>query len=308
MKQVTLTTPYITLIVLDYGAIIQKVLVKNNQGKYTNMVVGSNFPDDYLTDTAHLGACVGRFAGRISKARFELDRETYPLYGEHGMHLHGGKEGFGKKYWTIEEVNHGNRPYVRLSYFSKHLEEGYPGNLKVMVTYQLINNNLRILHQAKTDRTTIVNLTNHSYFKLDDSDSLAHYDLQLNCPARVETHENLLPTGKVVPVKGSKYDFMDKRSIGSTTLDTPYVINPNTKRAAHIHSQKSGISMDVMTNQPAVVVYTPPHFTGICFETQNFPDAPNHKNFPSSVLKPGEVYKNESEFKFTTHEAQLPLF
>lgn len=308
MKQVTINTPHITLIVLDYGAIIQKLLVKDRTGKYINMVVGSNFPNDYLTDTAYLGACVGRFAGRISSAQFELDREIYPLYGEQGMHLHGGKEGFGKKYWTIEEVDNGDRPYVTLSYFSKHLEEGYPGNLKVSVTYQLVNNRVRIIHQAKTDRTTIINLTNHSYFKLDDTDSLKHYELQLNCPGRAETQDNLLPTGRIIPVKDSKYDFLNRRPIGETTLNTPYAIDKNATKTAELTSHISGISMEVKTNQPAVVVYTPTHFTGICFETQNYPDAPNQKHFPSSVLRPGELYKNESEFKFNLIESQLPLF
>ena len=298
MKQVTINTPFVTLIVLDYGAIIQKLLVKDKIGNSRNVVVGYDYPSLYPSDKAYLGACVGRYAGRISNAVFELDRQTYPLYGEHGMHLHGGKEGFGKKFWKIAEVGHGSKPFVRLTYFSKHLEEGYPGNLQASVTYSLSNNTLRIKHEATTDRTTVINLTNHSYFKLDNAESVNHYELQVNSSQILETQDNLLPTGKIIPVKGTEYDFLEQKKIAGQPLDTPYVIDSGTERAAKVFSKKSGISMEVLTNQPAVVVYTPPHFPGICFETQNYPDAPNHKNFPSSILRPGEHYVNDSKFIF----------
>lgn len=302
MKQVTINTPFITLIVLDYGAIIQKLLVRDKHGNTRNIVVGYDYPSLYPSDKVFLGACVGRFAGRISKASFELDRQSYPLFGERGIHLHGGKEGFGRKYWKIEEVNRGKEPYVKLSYVSKHLEEGYPGNLTVWVTYRLIQNTLQITHEATTDRTTIVNLTNHSYFKLDDAESVNQYELQLNCSHVVETQENLLPTGRVIPVKNTEHDFMEPRKIAGQPLDSPYVIDDNNALAAKVYSKKSGIAIEVRTNQPAIVCYTPPHFPGICFETQNYPDAPNHKNFPSSVLRPAEQYLNDSKFTFETIE------
>lgn len=300
MKQVTLNTPFITLIVLDYGAIIQKILVKDKDGASRNVVVGYDYPTLYPSDKAYLGACVGRYAGRIAGAKFELDRETYPLFGEHGMHLHGGKEGFSKKYWSIEEVKRGEQPFVRLSYLSKHLEEGYPGNLKVSVTYKLIKNTLQITHEATTDRTTVINLTNHSYFKLDDAESVNHYELQLNCSKMIETYENLLPTGKVIAVKDTEYDFSTPKKVAGLPLDTPYVTDTKAERAVRVYSKKSGISMEVRTNQPAIVVYTPPFFPGICFETQNYPDAPNQKNFPSCILRPGEGYLNDSKFTFQT--------
>jgi len=140
LKQVTLQTDFITLIVLDYGAIIQKILVKDKNGISTNVVVGLNYPYDYLKDPIHLGACVGRYAGRISGGGFKIKEERYSIHSEDGVHLHGGKKGFGRKYWTIEEVHKGVEPFIKLSYQSKHLEEGYPGNLKVWVTYKLINN------------------------------------------------------------------------------------------------------------------------------------------------------------------------
>ncbi len=298
MKQVTLSNSFITLIVLDYGAIVQKLLVKDVHGDTVNMVVGHNFPSMYLKDQFFLGACIGRYAGRIANGSFELDRETYPLYQQDGVHLHGGKSGFGKKHWTFEAVDHGEKPFVRLSYFSKHLEEGYPGNLKVSVTYRLDNNSLHIDHRATTDRSTVVNLTNHSYFSLDSALSIDHYELQLGCPKIAVMDDKLLPTGELAPVNDTPYDFMSSKAIGKTRLDTPYVIDHEQKPAARVYSPLSGIAMSVMTNQPAMVVYTPLHMPAICFETENLPDAPNIPKFPNSVLKPGEVYENKSQFIF----------
>ncbi len=298
MKQVTISTPFITLIVLDYGAIIQKIIIKDKAGKSTNVVVGFESPNDYLTDDKFLGACIGRFAGRISNGGFDLDRQRYHIYDQKGIHLHGGKEGFGKKYWKIEEVHQGRQPYVTLSYQSKHLEEGYPGNLTVAVTYKLINNALIITHQASTDRTTVINLTNHSYFRLDGASTINNYNLKLNCAQIVELLANKLPTGEVVEVANTAFDFSEEKNINNTRLDTPFVINSNTETAALVSSELSGISMEVSTNQEAMVVYTPTNFPAICFETQNYPDAPNQKKFPNSILRPGEHYENESTFVF----------
>ncbi len=298
MKQVTISTPFITLIVLDYGAIIQKLLIKDKNGNTVNAVIGHDFPTAYTRDDVFLGACVGRYAGRISGGGFELDRETFLLYQENGVHLHGGKEGFGKKYWTFEEVSHGNSPFVRLSYTSKHLEEGYPGNLKVSVTYRLENNQLHIIHKAITDRTTVINLTNHSYFRLDDAPTIANYELQLNCSHYLETDKQLLPTGKIKSVKKTDYDFRNERPLKKTRLDTPFVIDTKMYIAAAIRSRLSGIGMKVITNQPAMVVYTPEDMPAICFETQNYPDAPNFPEFPNSILRPEEVYENRSQFIF----------
>ncbi len=298
MKQVTISNEFITLMVLDYGATIQKLLVKGKDGNYTNTVVGYNHPSRYRLDENCLGACVGRYAGRISNGSFELDREKFLLYQEEGVHLHGGKEGFHQKYWNIEEVSYSDHPMIKLSYRSKHLEEGYPGNLTVNVTYKLVGNALQIIHEAVTDRSTVVNLTNHSYFKLDDSPYIDECELQLNCPYYLETEENLLPTGNIVPVRKTSYDFLLPREIGVQRLDTPYVKDIGNEKVAELHSNKSGISMKVYTNQPSVVVYTPLDFPGICFETQNYPDAPNQPDFPNSVLKPGETYNNITIFKF----------
>ncbi len=284
--------------VLDYGATIQKLLVKGEDGEYTNVVVGYNHPSRYRLDDNALGASIGRYAGRISKGGFVLDRERYHLYQEDGVHLHGGKEGFHQKYWTIDEVDNSDKPFVKLSYTSKHLEEGYPGNLTVSVTYKLMNNALQVIYEGMTDRSTVINLTNHAYFKLDDNPYIDEYDLQLNCPYRLETKENLLPTGDIIPVRNTEFDFLLPKKIGLQRFDTIYIKDIGNEKVAELYSKTSGINMKVYTNQPALVVYTPPDFPSICFEAQNYPDAPNQPDFPKSVLRPGDIYNNISIFKF----------
>ena len=298
MNQVTIKNNFITLTVLDYGAIIQKLIVKNKEGKDTNVVIGLEEPNKYLDDRKSLGACIGRYAGRISNSSFKVNNTTYPIYSVNGVHLHGGKQGFGKKYWTIEQVHDGENPFVKLTYLSKDMEEGYPGNLRCTVTYKLVGSSLFIVHNATTDKASPVNLTNHSYFNLDGQDKMDHNSLKLSCPEYLETDEKLIPTGKIVSVKNSKYDFLEKKKIGEVRLDTPFVVDPTAKISAELESEKSGVSMKVRTNQPGIVIYTPLQFAAICFETQNFPDAPNHENFPNSILSPGETYHNESEFEF----------
>ena len=296
LKQVTINNKHLSLKVLDYGARIQELLFRDKEGIRHNTVVGLETPEAYLEDDISLGACVGRFAGRISGGGFTLDGSFYPLYTEEGVHLHGGKEGLAYKYWEIREVQQGTDPFVKLAYRSPHLEEGYPGNLEVQVTYQLLQNTLKITHEATTDRLTVVNLTNHSYFRLDDRSSVDHYELQLGSQKFLETHPNLVPTGNLADVKGTDYDFLTPKTIGKTRFDTPFALNGQF--VSKVSSPISGIRMQVSTNQPAVVVFTPPWFAGICFETQNFPDAPNVASFPSPYLKPGERYSNSTEFTF----------
>lgn len=300
MKQFTIKNDFISLTVLDYGAIIQKMLVNDKNGKQVNVVVGHDNPEKYLSDKDSLGACVGRYAGRISKGGFNLEGTFYPLQNENGIHLHGGKVGFGQKYWTLEEHHTGEEPFIRLSYLSPHLEEGYPGNLTATVTYTLVGPTLYILHEAITDKTTVVNLTNHTYYKLDDEKAIDHYNLELQCDGILEVDEKLVPTGKFTDVTNTKYDFLNKKKIGQVHLDTPFTFRPNCKNAAQVSSDVSGIVMKATTDQPAIVIYTPASFPAICFETQNYPDAPNHSHFPTSVLKPGEFYRNRSSFSFGT--------
>lgn len=296
MQQVTIKNDFLSLKALNYGARIQELLFRDKAGIWQNTVVGLDEPEAYLKDPMSLGACIGRFAGRISGGGFTLDEEFYPIYSEDGIHLHGGKEGFANKYWEVSEVHPGTDPYVKFTYISPHKEEGYPGNLKVTVTYQLHGSTLKIIHEAITDQHTIVNLTNHSYFKIDSAMEIAHYRLQLGSEQFLETHSNLLPTGGMSKVEGTDFDFREPKHIGNILMDTPFALH--SPFVSEVYSPLSGIRMRVKSNQPAVVVFTPPAFPGICFETQNFPDAPNIASFPSCTLKPGDKYLNKSEFAF----------
>ncbi len=298
MQQVTINNGLIGLTTLDYGAIIQKILISDKKGRKQNCAVGFEAPEDYLKDQRFLGACVGRFAGRMSKGHFRIGETTYQIFEEDGVHLHGGQLGLGRRFWKLKDHSEGPDPFVTYQYISPHLEEGYPGNLTVTVTYQLLGNTLKVLHKAITDRPTIVNLTNHSYFTLDKEAALDDLVLQIRSEKRLGTDKKLLPTGDMELVENTKFDFRQPKRLGKIRLDTPYVVDPTKKPLATARSLTSGIQLSVSSNQPALVVYTPEDLAAICFETQNYPDAPNQPAFPSSLLLPGETYINESFFTF----------
>lgn len=298
MKQVTINNGKIGLTALDYGAVIQRLMVRNKNGRFINVVVGFDQPSDYLADQIALGASVGRFAGRISGGGFKLDGHHYKLHRENGVHLHGGLEGFSKKYWQLTELEEGETPKAIFQYISPHMEEGYPGELTAKVTYMLDGNALKVRYEASTDKTTVVNLTNHSYFRLDNEGDIGTHHLQLNCPSVLQTDHKLLPTGLLLPTENTELDFSNGKKIGKIRMDTPFVCERDQDSVGEIFSPESGIRMRIRSNQPAVVVYTPKEFAAICFETQNYPDAPNFSEFPSAVLKPGESYLNSSVFEF----------
>ena len=298
LNQFTINNDELSLTALDYGAVIQKLMFRNKHGDWLNLVASLKQPEDYFSDEISLGATVGRFAGRISGGGFRINDEHYKLYTEKGVHLHGGKTGFGKKTWKVDQKKEANTPSLQFSYKSPHLEEGYPGELEVTIRYILKANSLIIEHQAVTDRPTIVNLTNHNYYRLDHQPEINNYQLQLGCDAILETDEKLLPTGKIQCIKGTALDFLQAKKIGALRLDTPFICSSGNGYVGSVYSATSGIRMSVSSNQPAVVVYTPQEFAAICFETQNYPDAPNKDNFPSCLLNPGETYLNKAIFEF----------
>lgn len=298
MQQVTINNGLIGLTTLDYGAIIQKLLITDKNGRQHNCVVGFEAPEDYLKDYRFLGACVGRFAGRISQGHFKINGTSYPIFEKDGVHLHGGQLGFGRKFWKLIDHFQGPDPYITYQYESPHMEEGYPGHVSVTVTYQLLGNTLKVLHKATTDQPTIVNLTNHSYFTLDKEASLDDLILQIQSEKRLGTDEKLLPTGSIELVENTKHDFRQPKKIEKIRLDSAYIVDPSQKPIAMACSLRSGIQLSVSSNQPAIVVYTPDDLAAICFEAQNYPDGPNQPDFPSSILLPGETYVNESFFRF----------
>ena len=295
MDSIFLENDILGLKILPYGAIIQDLVYKNGSSPLP-LVVGHEDADTYLDNPWYLGACIGRNAGRIGSGGFYLGDQFYSLPSENGVHLHGGPQGLHQKKWEIEQIDQGDVPSVRLTCTSPDGESGYPGNLQVWITYSLEAGTLHIDYSAEIDQPCPINLTQHTYFLLDDARNVDDYELEINAQSYLETDEHQIPTGKILDVTESEYDFRQKRRIGTRRLDTAYVVNANP--IARLYSPKSRIQMTVRTDQPAVVVFTPPHFPGICFETQHYPDAPNNKDFPNTLLHPGESYMHRSSFTF----------
>ena len=306
--------------ILNFGATIFSLEFQKKNKEKINVVVGPEKPKDYLGESYHkkgkyFGSSVGRYAGRISNGSFEIDGKKYDLYTKDGVHLHGGKYGFSYKFWEVEEVNGEKNPSVLLSYLSENGEEGYPGNLRVKVKYTLTEEDeVKIDYTATTDEKTFVNLTNHTYFNLQGRGNIDRHRLQLEADRMLETDEQLMPTGNLLKVEGTSKDFRVMKAVDQIPLDTAFAFTGpgNSGKKIILESAESGISLQVYTQQPAVVVYVPEvlpqdweyttaiaeHRQAICLETQNFPDAPHHSSFPSALLKPDEIYKNRIVWKF----------
>lgn len=303
--------------VTNYGATLMRLQVPNKLGNRIDVVVGLPNAEDYTTASYQklnfcMGATIGRYAGRISKGGFSINDKFYPL--EDKVTLHGGMQGFDKQIWKVEEVVEGVAPFVLFSLESKEREHGFPGNLKVFAKYELIENTLKITYTATTDATTVLNLTNHSYFNLDGMGSIKENTLYVNSHQILETDEQLVPTGRLLKIVDSPYDYSHPLALHFNShygLDTPFILEKGNVKAS-LSSLNSGIQMEVATNQPAMVLFTPQdfpkmglrnqagfgNFPAICFECQHFPDAPNHDTFPSSLLNPGETYLNETSYSF----------
>ncbi len=307
--------------ITNFAATIMSLDVPDAEGKLVNVVVGFDSLQDYIEKSKNkisrfLGASIGRYAGRISNEKITVNGVDYPLYHEDGIHLHGGRHGFDERVWDIDYIDE-DEMSISLSYISEHLEEGYPGNLRVKATYQLTNDNeLKITYQAISDQDTVVNLTNHAYYNLNGANTITDHNLKLNCSNYLETDKQL-PTGVIKSVVGTKYDFLTSRKLDELeekgSIDDTFIFDAEKEAKVTISAEESGIKMEVYTNQPAVVIYTQEKFPdwnfrkgvqynkfpAICFETQNYPDAPNHSNFPTAHIKAGELYENRSVFRFS---------
>ncbi len=300
--------------VISYGAIIKEILAPDHNGKFTNVVLSTDSMEKYERFPGS-AAVIGRVANRIAGAQFELDGATYKLAANNGKNtIHGGNRGFAQRVWTVEEVpQKRGESSVKLAYFSKDGEEGFPGNLKTSVTYTLTDKNeLRLDYEAETDKATIVNLTNHAYFNLAGGGSCL--DNILSIPAKEYTlaADDLIPTGEVAPLKGTLMDFSKPTRIGDRIeqlkpkingYDHNYILGKDGKMkdAARLTDPKSGRIMEVRTTQPAVQLYTGNHLkhTAVCLETQHYPDSVHHNNFPSIVVRPGKPLKETTVFAFS---------
>ncbi len=320
--------------ITNFGARVVSIRVPDRKGKLGDVALGYGSVTKYEDDTTYFGAIAGRYANRIAKGKFTLDGVTYHLPINDGPNsLHGGKIGFDKKVWTARELR-GANPALELTLVSPNGDQGYPGTLHVRVIYTVTaNNSLRIQYRATTDKPTVINLTNHTYFNLDGegSGSILPTILTINADYYTPTDDTQIPTGKIVSVKGTPFDFLKPTEVGArineknTQLeyakgyDDNWVLNRDDKKglvfAARAYDPRSGRVLTVYTTEPGIQFYTGNYLsdkiigkhghvygyrTGFTLETQHYPDSPNHPNFPSTVLNPGQVYRQTTVFRFST--------
>ena len=303
--------------VMSLGATITEILAPNRAGKLQNVILGSGKFEDYQRGFGGAASVIGRVANRIAGARFSLDGREYRLAANNGKnHIHGGRRGFARVLWDGEILPVREASVsVRFRYFSKDGEEGYPGNLRVAVTYTLDEENrLRLEYEAETDQPTIVNLTNHAYFNLAGAGDILSHELQLNADRYTPTDQQLIPTGKIAEVRGTFLDFTRPEKIGARInflkprmkgYDHNYVINGGGKNLVFAARLKDPVScriMEVHTTEPGVQLYTGNHLDhkALCLETQHYPDSIHHPHFPSIVLRPGSRFRSETVFSFST--------
>lgn len=326
---VTLSNDDVTIKITNLGAAITAIVTADRNGAYQNIVAGYDDIARYQDNPHYFGCILGRYAGRISGAKFELDGDVISLSRNDGMnHLHGGVEGFNKKVWKIKSfIQEETEAGVVMEYLSPDGEEGYPGNLWVTVKYVVTHNSLKIIYDAVTDKNTPVNLSNHTYFNLSgfESDVLGH-TLQLNAAAYTENNSHYLPTGKILAVASTPMDFLQAQAIGkyiagvagSDGYNHNFVLDDylpdRTGLAAILSEPVSGRVVKVYTNRPGMQVYTANDWQGnitgpqgyayvkhsaIALETQAFPDSPNHPGFPDTILRPGQRFISETIYAFS---------
>ena len=321
-----------TVEITNYGGFIVSWTAPDKTGKQENITLGLPGFADYIKGSPSFGPIIGRFGNRIAGGKFTLDGQTYTLATNAGPnHIHGGREGFSKKLWTATPVD-GPEPALTLRYTSPDGEEGYPGTLAVTVTYTLQKDNaLRIDYRATTDKPTVVNLTNHAYFNLSGMKrDVLNNELVIRADKVLVTDKAQIPTGEIKAVAGTPFDFTKPTAIGAHINDTTdtqlrygrgydhcwVFSNPSKtlKVGATVYDPTSGRLLTMYTTEPGVQLYTGNHLNGkvsgkegvaytprfgVCLETQHFPDSPNHPNFPTTTLRPGETYRSTTMYKFS---------
>jgi len=330
----TLTNSHgVEISAMNYGGIIQSIRVPDRKGKFADIVLGHDTAEGYIPNPPYIGAIVGRYANRIANGTFTLDGKTYSLPKNDGPNtLHGGTtKTFDKVIWESQPLKGKNG--VSFTYLSADGEEGFPGNLKVTVTYTLTDSNELIIdYDATTDKATPINVSQHSYFNLkgEGNGDILDHEIMINADKFTPVDKNLIPTGELRPVKGTPLDFTTSTRIGARIDDSydqivlahgydhNWIINrkgDSLTLAARVYEPTTGRVLEVTTTQPGVQFYTGNFLDGtvtgkaghvykrrygLCLETQHFPDSPNHPEFPSTILRPGEKFHQETVFKFST--------
>ncbi|XP_058096578.1 uncharacterized protein LOC131242150 [Magnolia sinica] len=313
----------------NWGATVVSVILPDSKGNLADVVLGFDKLAPYVNDTTYFGAIVGRVANRIGGAQFSYDGIQYKLVPNEGNNmLHGGHRGFSKVIWTVKRHSHGEFPFITFTYHSFDGEQGFPGDVDVSVTYKIVGHyKLAVSMKAKPrNKPTPINLAQHTYWNLagHNSGNILSNTIQLFGSHITPVDDSLIPTGKIVPVKGTPYDFMKPNTIGSRIdklphgYDINYVLDlplsrHHLRKAAVLKDNKTGRKLELWTNQPGLQFYTSNMLDGVlgkngyvyqihaavALETQGFPDAVNHPNFPSQIVKPGKVYSHHMLYKFS---------
>ncbi|MEP6645889.1 MAG: aldose epimerase family protein [Saprospiraceae bacterium] len=317
--------------VIDYGCTITSLKVPDRYGTYEDVVLGFKSMQGYLDSKHYYGCIVGRVANRIANGVFSLDQREYILERNlYPHHLHGGKNGFDKVIWRAEAVQNDMGAGINFYYLSPDGDEGYPGNVNINVQYFLTQENtIQFKYRATTDQKTIINLTQHSYFNLGENNDILNHELYINADKILLLDKTMIPSGELINVRSSPFDFLSSKRIGRAMdsdhellrighgYDQYWVLNNKGNKlsdAARLYDPKSGRVLRVVTSEPGIQLYTGnylddlisgkngasyhPH-SGVCLETQQYPDSPNHPEFPSIVLRPDEVYESTTIWKFS---------
>lgn len=322
----------VELKVISYGGRITSLKVPDRDGNLEDVVLGFDTAEDYLEENPFFGALIGRYGNRIAKGKFSLDGQEYTLAQNNGEnHLHGGEKGFDKVMWSIEEIPASNA--LKMKYTSEDGEEGYPGRVDVAVTYTLNDDNsLDVEYEATTNKKTVINLTQHTYFNLagDFSQKILDHQVKINADKFLPIDDASIPTGEIREVAGTPFDFREPKPLGENInedneqikrgkgYDHNWVLNDQgsgLRFAASAFHPESGRVLEVYTTEPGMQLYTGNFLdgtlptqggdgnyerrTGFCFETQHYPDSPNREEFPSVVLEPGEKYSSRTSFRFS---------
>lgn len=317
----TLSNGAMSAVILDYGCIIQALYAPDKNGNPVDVVLGYDTVKAYEDNDGYLGAAIGRVGNRIAKGKFTLNGKDYTLAVNNGPnHLHGGLVGFDSVIWNAQVTDDA----LIFTRTSPDGEEGYPGNLAVTITYRLTENAITLTYDAKTDADTLVNLTNHTYFNLAGEGDVLDHVLKVNADAFCEGDPDCLPTGKLIPVAGTPFDFTQAKKIGRDIgmddiqlknaggYDHNFALNAGADAAAVLYSEKTGIEMTTTTTLPGVQVYSANFLTeregkggrkigfrhALCLETQVYPDAIHNPHFPSAVLKAGDDFHTETTYTF----------
>jgi aldose 1-epimerase len=318
--------------IMTYGGIVVSLKVPDKNGKFGDVVLGYDNLDDYVKNNPFFGTLVGRYGNRIAKGKFTLDGKEYTLAINNAPNnLHGGPIGFDKRVWKVAKVDVSqDGPRLELTYLSKDGEEGFPGNLNVTATYTLTDDNgLRVDYTATTDKATLCNLTQHSYFNLAGKGDILNHLVFINADKLTPVDNTLIPTGELKPVAGTPFDFRTATAIGArinaddeqikfgSGYDHNWVVNKPLGKLglmARVTEPTTGRAMEVWSTEPGVQFYTGNFLdgsitgkggwvyqrrNGFCFEPQHYPDSPNHPQFPSAELKPGQTYQNTIIYKFS---------